>query len=419
MNAAGNQNKEIGNNFDVEAIRDDFPILSRTINGKRLIYADNAATTQKPTSVIKRVSDYYEQENANIHRGVHSLSEEATEAFEAAREGVRKFLNADSVQEIIFTSGTTEAINLVAQSYARTKLKVGDEILISALEHHSNIVPWQMVCEQTGAQLKVGPINDDGEILMEQFASLITSNTKIIAIGHVSNALGTINDIKHIVSLGHAVNAVVLVDGAQASIHEYIDVTQIGCDFYAFSGHKALGPTGIGVLYGKVELLDEMPPWQGGGDMIKTVSFEKTEYNILPYKFEAGTPNIAGGIGLGAALSYFSNLNLQAVMSHEKALLNLATERALAIPGLSIVGNAGNKASVISFNIEGVHPHDLGTLLDHQGVAIRTGHHCAMPVMRRLGISGTARVSFAFYNTLDEIKSIFDAIEKIIPMLRG
>lgn len=419
MNMAGNRNKEIGNNFDVEAIREDFPILSRTINGKKLIYADNAATTQKPTSVIKRVSDYYEQENANIHRGVHSLSEEATEAFEAAREGVRKFLNADSVQEIIFTSGTTEAINLVAQSYARTKLKVGDEILISALEHHSNIVPWQMVCEQTGAQLKVGPINDDGEILMEQFASLITSNTKIIAIGHVSNALGTINDIKHIVSLGHAVNAVVLVDGAQASIHEHIDVTQIDCDFYAFSGHKALGPTGIGVLYGKAELLDEMPPWQGGGDMIKTVSFEKTEYNVLPYKFEAGTPNIAGGIGLGAALSYFSNLNLQAVMSHEKALLNLATERALAIPGLSIVGNAGNKASVISFNIEGVHPHDLGTLLDHQGVAIRTGHHCAMPVMRRLGISGTARVSFAFYNTLDEIKSIFNAIEKIIPMLRG
>lgn len=332
---------------------------------------------------------------------------------------MRKFLNADSVQEIIFTSGTTEAINLVAQSYARTKLKAGDEILISALEHHSNIVPWQMVCEQTGAQLKVGPINDDGEILMEQFASLITSNTKIIAIGHVSNALGTINDIKHIVSLGHAVNAVVLVDGAQASIHEYIDVTQIDCDFYAFSGHKALGPTGIGVLYGKAELLDEMPPWQGGGDMIKTVSFEKTEYNVLPYKFEAGTPNIAGGIGLGAALSYFSNLNLQAVMSHEKALLNLATERALAIPGLSIVGNASNKASVISFNIEGVHPQDLGTLLDHQGVAIRTGHHCAMPVMRRLGVSGTARVSFAFYNTLDEIKSIFDAIEKIIPMLRG
>ncbi|MBT4204758.1 MAG: cysteine desulfurase [Proteobacteria bacterium] len=419
MSMAGNRNKEIGNNFDVKAIRDDFPILSRRINGKKLIYADNAATTQKPTSVIRRVSDYYEQENANIHRGVHSLSEEATEAFEAAREGVRKFLNADSVQEIIFTSGTTEAINLVAQSYARTKLKAGDEILISALEHHSNIVPWQMVCEQTGAQLKVGPINDDGEILMEQFASLITSNTKIIAIGHVSNALGTINDIKHIVSLGHAVNAVVLVDGAQASIHEYIDVTQIDCDFYAFSGHKALGPTGIGVLYGKAELLDEMPPWQGGGDMIKTVSFEKTEYNVLPYKFEAGTPNIAGGIGLGAALSYFSNLNLQAVMSHEKALLNLATERALAIPGLSIVGNASNKASVISFNIEGVHPQDLGTLLDHQGVAIRTGHHCAMPVMRRLGVSGTARVSFAFYNTLDEIKSIFDAIEKIIPMLRG
>jgi cysteine desulfurase/selenocysteine lyase len=419
MNIADNQNKAASNVFNVEAIRRDFPILSRNINGKKLIYADNAATTQKPTAVIERIADYYKQENANIHRGVHSLSEEATEAFEGAREDVKNFLNADSVQEIIFTRGTTEAINLVAQSYARTKLKTGDEILISALEHHSNIVPWQMVCEQTGAHLKVGPINDAGEILMDQFASLITPKTKVIAIGHVSNALGTINDINRIVSLGHAVNAVVLVDGAQASIHEPIDVTQIGCDFYAFSGHKALGPTGIGVLYGKAELLDEMPPWQGGGDMIKTVSFEKTEYNILPYKFEAGTPNIAGGIGLGAALAYFSNLNLQAIMSHEKALLSVATERALAIPDLSIVGNADNKVAVISFNIDRVHPHDLGTLLDHQGVAIRTGHHCAMPVMHRLGISGTARVSFAFYNTLEEIKNIFDGIEKIIPMLRG
>jgi cysteine desulfurase / selenocysteine lyase len=276
-----------------------------------------------------------------------------------------------------------------------------------------------MVCEQTGAHLKVGPINDSGEILMEQLAALITLKTKVVAIGHVSNALGTINDIKQIVSLAHAVNAVVLVDGAQASIHEPIDVGQIGCDFYAFSGHKALGPTGIGVLYGKAELLDEMPPWQGGGDMIKTVSFEKTEYNVLPYKFEAGTPNIAGGIGLGAALAYFSKLNLEAVMSHEKALLSVATQRALSIPGLSIVGNADNKAAVVSFNIDGVHPNDLGTLLNHQGIAIRTGHHCAMPLMQRLGYSGTARVSFAFYNTLEEVNNIFDAIEKTIPMLRG
>jgi cysteine desulfurase / selenocysteine lyase len=419
MNIADHQKKAVSSMLDIEAIRRDFPILSRNVNGKKLIYADNAATTQKPTAVIERISDYYKQENANIHRGVHSLSEEATEAFESARDGVKKFLNANSVQEIIFTRGTTEAINLVAQSYARTKLKTGDEILISELEHHSNIVPWQMVCEQTGAHLKVGPINDSGEILMEQLAALITLKTKVVAIGHVSNALGNINDIKQIVSLAHAVNAVVLVDGAQASIHEPIDVGQIGCDFYAFSGHKALGPTGIGVLYGKAELLDEMPPWQGGGDMIKTVSFEKTEYNVLPYKFEAGTPNIAGGIGLGAALAYFSKLNLEAVMSHEKALLSVATQRALSIPGLSIVGNADNKAAVVSFNIDGVHPNDLGTLLNHQGIAIRTGHHCAMPLMQRLGYSGTARVSFAFYNTLEEVNNIFDAIEKTIPMLRG
>jgi cysteine desulfurase/selenocysteine lyase len=403
--------------FDVEAVRADFPILRREINGKALIYADNAATTQKPQVVIDRISRYYEHENANIHRGVHSLSEAATEAYEAARASVKRFLNAADESEIIFTRGTTEAINLVAQSYARSTLKAGDEILISALEHHSNIVPWQMICEQTGALLKVAPINDAGEILLDAFGALLSSRTKIVAVGHISNALGTINPIEAIIKRAHDVGAVVLVDGAQASIHAAIDVQALGCDFYAFSGHKALGPTGVGVLYGRAELLDAMPPWQGGGDMIKVVTFERTEYNVLPYKFEAGTPNIVGGLGLAAALEYFMALDLEAVMYHEDALLAAATARAEGIPALSIVGTAAHKAAVVSFNIDGIHPHDLGTLLDHQGVAIRTGHHCAMPLMARLGLSGTARVSFALYNTLNEVEAAFDAIEKVLPML--
>ena len=403
--------------LNVDDIRSDFPILSTTVNGKNLIYADNAATTQKPQCVIERIGNYYENENANIHRGVHSLSEEATEAFEGARDFIRKFINAQSVSEIIFTRGTTEAINLVAQSYARPKLDAQSEILISGLEHHSNIVPWQMVCDQTGAKLVVAPVNDVGEILMEKFKSLLSEKTKMVAVGHISNALGTINQVRQITQQAHEVGAAVLLDGAQAIIHDQVDVLELDCDFYAFSGHKALGPTGVGVLYGKEALLESMPPWQGGGDMIKTVSFEKTVYNDLPYKFEAGTPNIVGGIGLGTALEYFSHLDLKKVMAHESELLHRATERAASIANLTILGTAANKASVLSFNIKGVHPHDLGTLLDHQGIAIRTGHHCAMPVMQRLGVQGTARVSFAFYNTLEEVDSVFDAIEKTIPIL--
>ena len=403
--------------LNVDDIRSDFPILSTTVNGKNLIYADNAATTQKPQCVIERIGNYYENENANIHRGVHSLSEEATEAFEGARDFIRKFINAQSVSEIIFTRGTTEAINLVAQSYARPKLDAQSEILISGLEHHSNIVPWQMVCDQTGAKLVVAPVNDAGEILMEKFKSLLSEKTKMVAVGHISNALGTINQVRQITQQAHEVGAAVLLDGAQAIIHDQVDVLELDCDFYAFSGHKALGPTGVGVLYGKEALLESMPPWQGGGDMIKTVSFEKTVYNDLPYKFEAGTPNIVGGIGLGTALEYFSHLDLKKVMAHESELLHRATERAASIANLTILGTAANKASVLSFNIKGVHPHDLGTLLDHQGIAIRTGHHCAMPVMQRLGVQGTARVSFAFYNTIEEVDSIFDAIEKTIPIL--
>ena len=403
--------------LNVDDIRSDFPILSTTVNGKNLIYADNAATTQKPQCVIERIGNYYKNENANIHRGVHSLSEEATEAFEGARDFIRKFINAQSVSEIIFTRGTTEAINLVAQSYARPKLDAQSEILISGLEHHSNIVPWQMVCDQTGAKLVVAPVNDAGEILMEKFKSLLSEKTKMVAVGHISNALGTINQVRQITQQAHEVGAAVLLDGAQAIIHDQVDVLELDCDFYAFSGHKALGPTGVGVLYGKEALLESMPPWQGGGDMIKTVSFEKTVYNDLPYKFEAGTPNIVGGIGLGTALEYFSHLDLKKVMAHESELLHRATERAASIANLTILGMAANKASVLSFNIKGVHPHDLGTLLDHQGIAIRTGHHCAMPVMQRLGVQGTARVSFAFYNTIKEVDSIFDAIEKTIPIL--
>jgi len=403
--------------LNVDEIRTDFPILSTAVNGKHLIYADNAATTQKPQCVIERISNYYANENANIHRGVHSLSEEATEAFEGSRNFIRKFINARSVSEIIFTRGTTEAINLVAQSYARPKLDTQSEILISGLEHHSNIVPWQMVCDQVGAKLVVAPVNDAGEILMEEFKNLLSEKTKMVAVGHISNALGTINQVREITEQAHHAGAAVLLDGAQAIIHDQVDVLELGCDFYAFSGHKALGPTGIGVLYGKEALLESMPPWQGGGDMIKTVSFEKTVYNDLPYKFEAGTPNIVGGIGLGTALEYFGCLDLQKVLAHENKLLRRATERAKLISNLTILGTAANKASVLSFNIKGVHPHDLGTLLDHQGIAIRTGHHCAMPVMQRLGVQGTARVSFAFYNTVEEVDSIFDAIEKTIPIL--
>ena len=403
--------------FDVMRIREDFPTLARKIKGQALIYVDNAATTQKPRVVIERIQHYYENENANVHRGVHTLSEDATEAYEAARVTVRNFLNAKDKKEIIFTRGTTEAINLVAQTYGRSNLGKGDEVLISELEHHSNIVPWQLVCDQTGAELKVAPITDEGEIDLEKFSELLSPQTKIVAIGHISNALGTVNPAAEIVNRAHAAGAIVLIDGAQASIHTKLDMQALGCDFYAFSGHKALGPTGIGILYGRAELLEDMPPYQGGGDMIKTVSFDGTQYNDIPYKFEAGTPHIAGSLGLAAALNYFTAIDLDGAFEHERRLLDTATERASAISGLQIVGRAHDKASVISFVIEGVHPHDLGTLLDHQGIAIRTGHHCAMPVMQRYGIEGTARASFALYNTMDEVNLLFDAITKLKPML--
>ncbi len=403
--------------LDLERIRADFPILAREIKGKPLIYVDNAATTQKPRQVIERLTHYYTHENANIHRGVHTLSGEATAAYEDARRCVQRFVNAADEREIVFTRGTTEAINLVAQSWARPQLGPGDEILITALEHHSNIVPWQMVCEQTGARLVVAPIDEDGALLMDEFATLLNERTRLVAAVHVSNALGTVNPVAEIVRLAHAVGAVVLLDGAQASVHEPLDVQALGCDFYAFSGHKAFGPTGVGVLYGRAALLEAMPPWQGGGDMIKVVRFSHSEYNDIPYKFEAGTPNIAGGLGLAAALDYFSALDFDAVRRHEHALLEAATARARAVPGLRIIGSAAHKVGVLSFCIEGVHPQDLGTLLDHHGIAIRTGHHCAMPVMERFGVPGTARVSFALYNTLGEVEQVFDALEKVRTML--
>ncbi len=405
--------------FDVDRLRQDFPILAREINGKPLIYADNAATTQKPAVVIERLRRYYEHENANIHRGVHTLSEDATEAYETARKTAQRFLNARDDKEIVFTRGTTEAINLVAQTYGRARLSAGDEILISELEHHSNIVPWQILCEQLDAELKVAPITDEGEIDLARFDRLLTPRTKLVAIGHISNALGTINPVEEMIQRAHASGAVVLIDGAQASIHLPLDVQAMGCDFYAFSGHKALGPTGIGILYGRAELLNAMPPYQGGGDMIKVVSFSGTQYNDIPYKFEAGTPHVAGGLGLASALDYFSALDLDGIVEHERRLLEIATERALGIPGLRIIGRAREKAAVISFTIDGIHPHDLGTLLDQQGVAIRTGHHCAMPVMERYEIAGTARASFALYNTVEEVNLLFDAIDKVRPILLG
>ena len=411
-------NKEEQTPFlNLRKIRDDFPILSRSVNKKPLVYADNAATTQKPQSVIDRLSEYYSDENANVHRGIHTLSECATEAFEESRRVVQRFLNAKSVREIVFTRGTTEAINLVAQSYALRRLKAGEEIIISTLEHHSNIVPWQIVCQRTGAKLKIAPVNDAGELIFEEYEKLVNKKTKLVALTHISNALGTVNPVQKLTKVAKEVGAVVLIDGAQSIIHAKIDVQAIGCDFYVFSGHKALGPTGIGVLYGREDVLQSMEPWQSGGDMIKTVSFEETTYNEIPYKFEAGTPNIAGAIGLSEALNYFSQFDLERVEQHEHCLLNKAIQRALSIPNLQLVGTAKNKSSICSFVVEGVHPNDLGTLLDQQGVAIRTGHHCAMPLMSRLNVPGTARASFAFYNSPEDVDRVFDAIEKALFIL--
>jgi cysteine desulfurase / selenocysteine lyase len=397
--------------FNVDALRQDFPILSRAVRGKPLVYLDNAATSQKPTQVIETISRYYNEYNANIHRGVHSLSEEATSAYEAAREKCHSFINTASDKEIIFVKGTTEAINLVANTYGRANIKAGDEIIVSWMEHHSNIVPWQMLCEQNGAVLKVIPINDAGELIMDEYKKLLSSKTKLVAVGHISNALGSINPIKEIIDLAHQHDAVVVIDGAQAAPHTSIDVQALDCDFYAFSSHKLFGPTGIGVLYGKQALLEAMPPYQGGGDMIKMVTFEKTMYNELPHKFEAGTPNIAGVIGLGAAIDYVSEIGLDAIASYEHELLEYATEAALTIDGLRLIGTARNKTSILSFVMDKVHPHDLGTILDHDGIAIRTGHHCAMPVMDRFEIPATARASFAFYNTKHEIDVLIEGIE--------
>jgi cysteine desulfurase/selenocysteine lyase len=397
--------------FDVEAIRRDFPILNQEVNGNPLAYLDNAASSQKPVQVIEAVDAYYRLDNANVHRGVHRLSQRATDAYEGARDKVRGFLNAKSDKEIVFVRGATEAINLVAQSFVRPQVKPGDEILISHIEHHANIVPWQMVCEQTGAKLKVIPMTQSGELDLSDFDSLLNERTKILAIGHVSNALGTINPIKEMLGQAKAKSIPVLVDGAQAVPHIAVDVQDLDCDFYVFSGHKMFAPTGIGALYGKQALLEAMPPWQGGGDMILSVSFSHTEYNTLPYKFEAGTPHIAGAVGLGAAIDYMQAIGIDKLAAYEHHLLEVATAKLEAIDGIRIIGTAKNKASVLSFMIEDVHPHDVGTIFDQQGVAIRAGHHCAQPVMEFYGIAATARASFAFYNTEQEIDALVNAIK--------
>lgn len=398
--------------LDVAKIRQDFPILHQQINGKPLIYLDNAATSQKPRQVIEMVDKYYQEDNANIHRGVHTLSERATADYENAREKVRAFIHAESEKEIIFVRGATEGINLIAHSYGRTHLKSGDEIIISTMEHHSNIVPWQLLCEQTGAVLKVIPINVAGELIIEEFEKLLSPKTKIISVAHISNALGTINPIKTIIDRAHDHLAIVIIDGAQATPHTAVDVQALDCDFYVFSGHKLFAPTGVGVLYGKADLLEAMPPWQGGGDMIKMVSFEKTLYADLPYKFEAGTPHIAGVIGLGAAIDYVNAIGLDTIGAYENELLEYATIKSARMEDLRLIGTAIEKASILSFVMDNVHPHDIGTILDHEGIAIRTGHHCAMPIMEHFNISATARASFSFYNTFAEVDSLMSALEK-------
>lgn len=399
--------------MDIEQIRADFPVLHQEVNGKPLVYLDNGATTQKPQVVIDAIANYYRTTNSNVHRGAHTLSDQATQMFEDARTTMQKFLNAAKSEEIIWTRGTTESINLVAQTWVRSNVKAGDEIIISGMEHHSNIVPWQMVCEQTGALLKIIPVLDDGSLDYDAYLKLLSDKTKFVAVVHVSNALGTLNPVEDIIREAHKVGAKTLIDGAQAVAHWDIDVQALDCDFYAFSGHKLFGPTGLGVLYGKEDLLNAMPPYQGGGEMILHVSFEKTTYNVLPYKFEAGTPNIAGAIAMAAAIDYLNSLDRVALAKHEDDLLARANELAAQTDGIRLIGTSKNKASVFSFLIEGTHPHDVGTLLDQQGIAVRTGHHCAMPVMEQFEIPGTIRASFTFYNTLDEVDALFKAIEKV------
>jgi len=399
--------------FYVTAVRADFPALAQTVHGKPLAYLDNAATTQKPRQVIEAVKRYYERDNANVHRGVHLLSERATSAYEQARDKVRRFINAADSREIVFVRGATEGVNLVAQAWGRRNLRPGDEVLISTMEHHSNIVPWQMVCQDTGAALRIIPMDDRGDLLMDEYGRLLTERTRLVSVVHVSNALGTVNPVKEIVSRAHERGVPVLLDGAQAVSHMKVDVRDLGCDFYVLSGHKMFGPTGIGALYGKADLLDEMPPYQGGGDMIRSVSFEGTTYNSLPHKFEAGTPNIGGAVGLGAAIDYFEGLGLAGAVAYEHRLLAYAAERLSAIPGLRIVGTARHKAGVLSFVVDGVHPHDVGTILDAEGVAIRAGHHCCQPLMRRLGLEATARASLAFYNTTGDIDALVAALSRV------
>ena len=398
--------------FDVEKIREDFPILHQEINGKPLVYLDNAATTQKPKSVIDTIEKYYSEYNSNIHRGVHTLSENATDAYESVRLKIKKFINANSTKEIVFVRGATEAINLVAQSFGRNTLDKEDEIIITELEHHANIVPWQLLSQQTGAKLRYIPINDNGELVESEYKKLLNEKTKIVAVGHISNALGTINSVENIISLAHEYGAKVLVDGAQATSHTPIDVKKLDCDFYVFSGHKLFAPTGIGVLYGKEDLLEKMPPYQGGGDMIKMVSMKETQYNDLPYKFEAGTPNISGVIGLGAAIEYVNKIGLENIALHENELLDYANKKASEIKALKFVGTAKNKTSILSFTLDNIHPHDVGTILNNEGVAIRTGHHCAMPVMEHFKIPATSRASFSFYNTHAEVDALIKAIDK-------
>ena len=405
------------NILDITSVRNDFPILNEVINGKQLVYFDNAATTQKPRQVLDALAGYYEHSNANIHRGIHHLAEKATASFEDTRRRVQKFMNAPLAEQVIFTYGTTDSINLVAQTYGRKFLKEGDEIIISTMEHHSNIVPWQMLCEEKGCILKVIPISEDGEILMEEYEKLLTERTKIVSVVHVSNALGTINPVKEIIEKAHAAGAVALIDGAQSSSHLVIDVQDLDCDFYSMSLHKIYGPTGMGVLYGKKEILDAMPPYRGGGEMIKEVTFEKTTYNELPYKFEAGTPNIADVVAAKFALDYVDVLGKENIAAHEDDLLKYASEALLDIEGLRIIGNAKEKVSVISFVIDGIHHQDIGVLLDQQGIAVRTGHHCTQPLMQRFGITGTTRASFAVYNTIEEVDRFIAGLQKVKRML--
>jgi cysteine desulfurase / selenocysteine lyase len=401
--------------YDVQAVRRDFPILWQTVaSGKPLVYLDNAASTQKPQAMIDAVRHYYERDHANVHRGVHTLSERATAAFEGARGTVARYLNARSEREIVFVRGATEGINLITNSWGRRNVREGDEVVISAIEHHSNIVPWQMLCDEKGAKLRVIPVDDAGALILEEYEKLLTDRTRIVAVTHISNALGTVNPLPRMIAAAHERGIPVMIDGAQGVPHARVDVQELDVDFYIFSGHKVFAPTGIGIVYGKERLLEEMPPWQGGGDMILSVTFEKTTYNDLPFKFEAGTPNIAGAIGLAAALDYLSGVGIDRVAAHETDLLRYATEKLSAIPQLRIIGTAPEKASVISFVLEGIHPHDIGTIVDQEGVAIRTGHHCAQPLMQRYGLAATARASIALYNTREDIDALVRSIDKVL-----